>query len=362
VATERKIEEVQDLIKALEGVGKEMKVNLVIKNLVTDCVNGKDPREEYELQIKEENKKANAVNFQSALGERITSPIPEINIIIAMQKFREGSDYGPLARIIEIGANGSITNSMQTIGRVLRDYHQKEEAEVFNVLKGTFKSFNSEDEIKKNVEENLKHFFVSLMMENELSEIPLAVRKRLGFIKGLPWEDIIGREESLKIQEEAYKLFITKLANVGSEQNKWMVFKGVIKKVLTANGYTNKAIVKKCTSSIMMRWGIKALQMKGVNYDEITWDLIDKVDPRELIETYLSKSFEKGEIENIRRTTGFGRPNLTDVVLITHHLTSKLNREIDWRNPKSKEEIDFVEKYRKVKFSYEVMERKGLVS
>ncbi len=363
VSTDKKIKEVQDLINSLKVVEKEMGVKFVIKDLVTDNINGKDPREEYELQIKKENKKANAVNFQDALGKEITSPRPEINIIIAMRKFREGSDYAPLARIIEVGTNGSLTSRIQTTGRVLRDYHKKESVEIFSILKGTFKRYNDESKIKECIEETLKHMFISLMMENELATIPLSVTKRLGFRKGASWEkDIDDAEKALKIQSEIHKLALTDLANVGTSEEKWIVFEKLVEEVLDNNGITHKPTIRKCVKNLKMRWGIKVLQMKGVNYDGVTWNLIDKVDPRQLLEVYLSKSFEKREINRLYRTTGFGKANHVDMVLEGHHLTSKFKRLIDWKNPKSKEESDYVKKYHKIKFAYEIMKRERLLT
>ena len=362
ISTERKIQEAQDVIDTLRVVEGEMGVKFVIKDLVTNNVNGKDVREEYEIQIKKENKKANAVNFQDALGKEVTASMPEINIIIAMRKFREGSDYAPLARIIEVGTNGSLTSRIQTIGRVLRDYYKKESVEIFSILKGTFKRYNDESKIKQCIEETLKHMFISLMMENELATIPLSVTKRLGFRRGISWEKVIGHEKALKVQSEIHKMALSRFANVGTSEEKWMVFEKLVEETLNNNGIIHKPTISKCAKNLKMRWGIKVLQMKGVNYDGVTWDLIDKVDPKELIEVYLSKSFEKKEIDRLYRTTGFGKANYVDMILEGHHLTIKLKRLLDWKNPKSKEESNFVKKYHKVKFSHEVMKREGLTS
>lgn len=90
----------------------------------------------------------------------------DITDIVAIGMFKEGADWPQANRSVIIGRRGSLTDMVQTIGRVLRDYKEKKDASIYWLLQ---KPENVEEEtFKEDFNDYLKAVSLCMLFQRVL--------------------------------------------------------------------------------------------------------------------------------------------------------------------------------------------------
>jgi hypothetical protein len=90
-------------------------------------------------------------------------PTLDVNYIMAMNMMREGANWKPADTLIIVGPRHSLTDMVQTIGRLLRDHPGKREVRVFHLLPFTFDR-KKEKKYREDLNNYLKAVFCSAMV------------------------------------------------------------------------------------------------------------------------------------------------------------------------------------------------------
>ena len=95
-----------------------------------------------------------------------------IDVIIALNMFREGANWKWGDRIIIVGVKGSLTDYLQIIGRILRDAPEKLGVSIINLLPYSFDQLD-EDKFKSNLNEYIKTIFAIMLLEDFISPVTI---------------------------------------------------------------------------------------------------------------------------------------------------------------------------------------------
>ena len=288
-------------------------------------------------------KVADLVNDIPAERDRVVaflrqmSCVDDLDLIIALGMAKEGFDWPYCEHALTVGYRGSLTETIQIIGRATRDSDNKTHAQFTNLIA---QPDAADDRVKLSVNNMLKAITASLLMEqvlapnfkfrtkrsNDEAEEP-GVLKIRGFkepstarVSGIVESDLNDLKAS--ILQDSKMLQVLPGEFIDPEViNKVMIPKVIMKKYPDLNDAEIEelrqhivvdSVVK--NSEIKEVGGKKFVLManKFVNIDELNIDLIDRVNPFQKAFEILSKSVTAGLLRVIQQSIDAGRIEMTD--------------------------------------------------
>jgi len=102
----------------------------------------------------------------------------DLDAIVTLNMFKEGSNWIWANRVIVIGARNSLVDTIQIIGRLFRDAEGKTSIEVVHLL--PFSLDQAKPEFKDNLNDYLKAIFACLILENVFDTVKVKIRKTTG--------------------------------------------------------------------------------------------------------------------------------------------------------------------------------------
>jgi len=287
---------VKKLTKILKTINKDIKI--------VDLVNPKTQKENSKY-INEQNKIAK--KFLS--GESKEKPV--IDVIIALNIFKEGSDYLPLENVIIMGKHNSTVEVMQRTGRSLRDYTGKKEANVYAILPGYSRKITNEKEVQNIINENFK-FFNLVMTLNDIfyPSIKEIRNKKIdpelrGRLYNTVWEKYFG-ETYRDIKKGILDDIPYVVSEVLSPREQWEELERHCSRLLEEKGVHNKEDRIKMFQTLQANFFVVNLLFDSSRkFEKISLDLIDKISPHDNYLLFTSKAF------NIRTVAEF-KKNVMD--------------------------------------------------
>jgi len=272
------------------------------KNLnIIDLVSSNKKQKEGIDIISKNNELAKAYHT----GQSTTKP--DIDVIIALGMFKEGSDYRPIERVVIVGNRSSANEVIQMMGRSLRDYPDKDsEIEVNFVMHGVNQTFER-DKIRNNINDNLNIFWTSMLMLELLnpslkfieSKLKNTNEKEMRDTYDL-WIDLFG-EKHIEVKNEIYKSILDRIDTDVSKKEQWKQYEQYAKEsIKDYNQNISEEDCKKLIKYLKIRIAMRS--PKSIVKDNIfDYDLIDEeISPLEFVEEYLHKSFNGINIREYR--------------------------------------------------------------
>jgi hypothetical protein len=99
-----------------------------------------------------------------------------LDVIIALGMFKEGANWRHADREIIIGERSSLTEVVQTVGRMFRDVKDKSHVETIQILPFSFGQ--DESEKRSDVNDFLKAILLSMLLENVYSPVQLPDKRK----------------------------------------------------------------------------------------------------------------------------------------------------------------------------------------
>ena len=296
---------------------KKYKPNAVIIDLVDDS--GNNQRNGIRL-IQEQNKIAKANNGQK----------PNIDVIIALEMFKEGADYVPLERVVILGKRESLTQIMQCTGRALRDYRSKNLVEVYHALPGYYKGV----QLRNILNENLKTVYYDMLMEEIVMPVPRDVtldKEVTAAFKSTLWEDYfheesakvkndilytvalklsdpmpISEEEKVKVVEDLKERGITDekvITKIIENKNQNDMWKILVKEELKERKITDEKVIQKMVTSLHTRVNYNNLRYDNSRkWEHISIDLLESISPIANILKFVDKGFKIKNLTELKRS------------------------------------------------------------
>lgn len=291
----------------LPSVGSKYSYGSKHKDLeqIYRAISGKKKYEIQELysgitQIKRGDKWVNVVNLvddsNSSLRERRKQVIAEahdfrdnskIDVIIALNMFREGANWKWADSEVLIGAKGSIVDMNQILGRLFRDAPDKQHIHALQLLPFSFDQLDKEA-FRENLNEYSKVIFATMLLEDAICPVALKLpikkpdstgsasvgggsidylRLQVGDenkILGI-WEEI--RNAAIVLQDNGIVDF-----GVNSKVSR-KKFEEVVSKVLTDNSVASYH--KEIAEQIRKRWICESLKsVEGIDLSSVDFDVI----------------------------------------------------------------------------------------
>lgn len=112
--------------------------------------------------------------------EKFISMHPEqVDLIIAINKFTEGSDWAVANKVIIVGVKKSLTQQMQMIGRLFRDHESKKNlpVKIIQIIPNVDETC-SPDKDRANINNYLKCIFSSFVFEMVFAPIKIKIKKK----------------------------------------------------------------------------------------------------------------------------------------------------------------------------------------
>lgn len=328
------------------GFGEQVAIDLV-----------DDPNNKLDRIIKIENEKAKAIYSNGLVGGNRKLDKPNINLIIAMNKFNVGSDYIPLSHIVAPFTK-SMVKIIQSAGRGFRDYVNKEKVSYITYAEGVIDLYSNEDKakVREVLNHNLNHILTCLMMEQEFIDIP--VRRDMSdntpeefvddcdleFETKKTWIDLFTREKLYKIKDKIGRKILERLPmhEMATLEHKWAIFENCVEEVLIENGVTDENILERLIKDYRNRWGVTILKFRGE--PKYNADLIKSLDPAELFSHCLSKKLSSELIKQIRKIA-YGSSHgysMDEGIYMGFEYVKKHKRKLKFHNPEDEEEAIIV--------------------
>ena len=112
--------------------------------------------------------------------EKFISMHPEqVDLIVAINKFTEGSDWAIANKVIIVGVKKSLTQQMQMIGRLFRDHESKKNSpvQIIQIIPNVDENSNV-DKDRSNINDYLKCIFSSFVFEMVFNPIKIKIKKK----------------------------------------------------------------------------------------------------------------------------------------------------------------------------------------
>lgn len=204
---------------------------------------------------------------------------------------KEGFDWARADTSLILGERNSLTEVIQIIGRLLRDYPDKKHVKILHFLPFTFDKLNKE-KFKDSVNNYLKVIYSSMLFEDIFNPIKLrfttsksnkepakSAPNKLNIVFEDPNDRIAFEEAVIKnfsARAEHADIFRTEFNDVVSEE-------------LTKAGKTKWH--KEIANQLWQRYSRKSLLMRGYDASKIDIDLINKVEnPFDWLLKYISEA------------------------------------------------------------------------
>lgn len=234
-----------------------------------------------------------------------------LDVIIALGMFKEGADWIWADRSIITGARSSLVDIIQMIGRLFRDAQGKEHVEVFQLLPFSLDQQN-EDEFSQNLNDYLKAIFASLILENIFSPLKIKILQGLKDKKQqssgndehkADWlsQAIPNQVQQQALIEDVMKQLVEIKASNKEKFAEVSSLKEEYNKVVPEFIKTKYGIDEYSQEVADQVWNLFARRTainNGISVENITFDLLQKIDPLDCIIRYTSnvcsiKTFEQ---------------------------------------------------------------------
>ena len=246
-----------------------------------------------------------------------------LDVIIALDMFKEGANWIFADRCIIIGPRGSLVDVIQMIGRLFRDAPNKEHVEVVQLLPFSV-SQNSED-LMKNLNNYLKAICFSLLLEDILKPIKILtpreeVDKKQKIsnepLKELRLHEIISDENERK---DVLNKATTHLINLSSDyEDKKMTIMETYNEFQKSLPLALECDKEKTTYEVKLIgdhvWSLflrDTLKMKGMDVENIDFQIINEVYPLEGLLRFTSIHCNIDSFTRLRAAIANNRSPLT---------------------------------------------------
>jgi len=237
-----------------------------------------------------------------------------IDVIIVLNMLREGANWRWARQVIPIGPKHSLTDVVQTIGRLFRDVPGKEHVHIYHLLPLTLNGVDKE-KLCKELNDYLKAIFMSLILED------IFMPPKINFGKGGKNKnqqsrinyllEIIGDEN--KAAEVYKRVYLKTLEAI--DMNKMLEedlnklrdkFSIIVKSVLLEDfdiTEYHKEIITQIWNSFQRRSFVVKLNIQGVNVNHIDITLLQKENPLNFLLYYTSDTLGAETFTQLRRLT-----------------------------------------------------------
>lgn len=218
-----------------------------------------------------------------------------IDAIIALGMFKEGANWIWADRSIIIGARSSLVDVIQMVGRLFRDAKGKKHVEVIQLLPFSLDQTN-EDEFRENLNNYLKAIYASLILENILHPVRIAIPKCKGK-KNTSRARTASWLEQLLPDDAAQLSLVESISNAlidiidtnkaaGEVSVLWNEYRKISPTILEEYGITEH--VEDVGKEIWAMLSRQSLRMQGLLVDDIPFDILQKTSPIAFLLNYTS--------------------------------------------------------------------------
>jgi len=280
------------MVRKANNKEKAKEVQRIIKNIAPRSIIKKELDEDTGCKYFSVNLKGKRINVAELLtttNQRNTMKFiasenkkssPCIDVIIAMNMFREGADYRPLERVIIIGPRGSAVEIIQGVGRSFRDYLDKESIESIQLLPDvTYENYKDKYTLKEVLRNNLKVLTISMAME-EMLEVEYETINSKKKIKGSgggkggsgsdsPWIQAFSSECVQKREDLLYYLLESRPFSLERAKQD-IYFTKKTKEFLVKEKIEDSDLIERLTKSIIRSIYVLSQKEKDICVDNVS--------------------------------------------------------------------------------------------
>jgi len=296
--------------------GKHYEVRNILKALGRD-ENGKIKFEEDEkgvlTVIDREGRRLKVLNLVSEKNrpakkryvEALDLP-DDLDIIIALGMFKESADWVHAERSVIIGYRNSVTEVMQTIGRLTRDAPGKKHIEIYHLIQ---ELLNVESE---GFEDNLNKFVLALFGVMLLEDVfhPAKVKSRSSESNGdgekrvSPFTEAVPKYKRREFLDRVFQKMAAECRSIEDgdvakeyyEKKHVKFVKGLLEE-FGCNTSTHEAIAEQVWR-MFAKW---RLYVEGLNVDDIDLKLLKRINPMVGILRFVTGRHDIDSFEKIRK-------------------------------------------------------------
>lgn len=222
-----------------------------------------------------------------------------LDVIIALNMFKEGANWKWADREIIVGTKGSLTDMNQIVGRLFRDAQDKRHIQAIQLLPFSFDQIDKEG-FRDNLNEYIKVVFATMLLDEVIKPLKISVTKKsinrghgfgIGFVDYL--RSVVKDENKIhSIQKEIMIEAISAQDNgeidFGCNNKKSRdKFEKIVSDVLLSRGIKNHH--KEISQQIHKTWIRESLKtVKGIDLDHVDFDAI-QVNPLSFMLNYTTK-------------------------------------------------------------------------
>lgn len=283
-------------VKKLIKILKKINNNIKIVDLVTP-----ETQKENSKYIDEQNKIAKKY-FRGESEKK-----PEIDVIIALNVFKEGSDYIPLENVIILGKHNSTVEVMQRAGRAMRDYPSKRESNLYAILPGYSQKVNSNKMVKEVINENFKFFNLTMTLNDIFYPDPKE-------INGAKVDNQVKKHMSSEVWEKYFeethrdvkKSVLDEIPYVVSDdktpEEQWKELEMHCNRILEEKGVIDKKDRKKMFNSLQATFIVSNLLFDpSKKFEKVLMSLIKKISPHDNYMSFASKAFNIHTVSDFKK-------------------------------------------------------------
>lgn len=198
----------------------------------------------------------------------------EIDVVIALRMFKEGANWRWADREIIIGQRNSLTDLIQTVGRLFRDVEGKENVEVHHLLPFAFDQADDET-LRNNLNDYLKAILLSMLFESIIEPVEEEPREpsdgtdgrtRINYLKEAVKSDSEAVQVLLEITEDTRDALALSPDNIEDE------FEEIVSQVLFAHGVEHHH--GQIARQLFRLFNRRTVRMRGLNVGHVNADLL----------------------------------------------------------------------------------------
>jgi superfamily II DNA or RNA helicase len=244
--------------------------------------------------VDEHHRKQKKVFYQKA-----NDKASNLDVIVAMNMFKEGADWIHAERGVIIGNRHSLTDIVQTIGRLFRDAPKKTHVDVLHVLPAPIeKSTGFRDQVNNFV----KGILCCLILENHFAPVKLSVsdgEKRAKKVhRDYFREKFPDLGQQLAVMNDVNNALITQ--SLYTSHGPFKTYQNVLPVVLKKH---NVRVTPELEEQI---WRILVRHSRGPkrNLSDVSFDVLKKADPVDGLLHYTSGVCNIGTFKQLRQALG----------------------------------------------------------
>lgn len=221
----------------------------------------------------------------------------DIDVIVALNMFREGANWKWADREIIIGAKGSLTDMNQILGRLFRDAKDKKHVHAIQLLPFSFDQLNK-DKFRDHLNEYSKVIFATMLIEDAIAPVDLRLPVRRDARTGRTvtvdhLRDQVDDENVIftiweEIRDAAIKAHDNKVVDFGkNDEASRKMFADITSEVLTRHEVME--FHAEIAEAIRRRWIREAIKkVGGVDLSSVDFDVV-QINPLQHFLTYSSE-------------------------------------------------------------------------